>query len=216
MPRTHTITTYQIDELSPESQAKALDNCREINVDDDDWYETTIETVAEVADMLGIDTRVQRVQLANRNERLAPAIYFSGFGYQGSGACFEGSYSHAEGALAAVTEELPEATEVHSVARRLEAVQLENARQVSASVRHEGRYSHEGCTEIEVYREDDDELLTEGAEAEVASALRAFMRWIYQVVEQEHESLQSDEVVRDSIVANEVEFLENGNIYTGP
>ncbi len=52
--------------------------------------------------------------------------------------------------------------------------------------------------------------MTEDAEESVAEALRDLARWLYRQLEREYEYLSSDEVVDDTIVANEYTFTEAG------
>jgi hypothetical protein len=213
MPKTHTITTYQFDELDAKAQNRALGDCRDVNVDGgSEWYDATIEMAAEIADMLGIDTRVKKVRCGDGKERCEPAIYFRGFASQGDGACFEGTYQHAEDALERVTAELPREESLHAIAAQLEAIQAANAGKIIATIKHRGHYYHEMSAEIEVSHDDGDEL-TVGTEDEVVEALRNVMRWIYRTLEHEHEWLTADEQVRDTITANEYEFLQDGRRY---
>lgn len=71
--QTHSITTYSFEELTPEAQSKAINANRDINTDDNYWYEYTLEAQKEMLASYGFN-----------NAR----IFFSGFYSQGDGACF--------------------------------------------------------------------------------------------------------------------------------
>ncbi len=43
---------YKFDELTPEAQEKALDNCRNTNVDYSDWYDSVYEMVETAANYI--------------------------------------------------------------------------------------------------------------------------------------------------------------------
>lgn len=210
MPQTYTITTFGLDELDAKAQATAIEHCRDINVDEgSEWYDYTIDMAAEIADMLGIDTRVRKIRCGDGQERLVSAIGFSGFCSQGDGAYFEGTYQYKEDAVANVKAELPEESAIHEIARHLEEIQQRNACKVIADVKHRGPYANEGNTNIEVFHDDGDDL-TDGTEAAVAEVLRDFMRWIYKTLEHEYEWRVEDEQIRETILANEYEFLQDG------
>lgn len=211
MPEIHTYTTYKFEELSDEAKENAIRALKEINVDGGfEWWDTTVENAADIADMLGINTRVKRVKRVDGTYGYLPAIYFSGFWSQGDGACFEGSYQYKKGSVKAVKEEMPHDIELHRIAEGLAEVQKLNFYQIKARVSHHGRYSHSMSTTIDVSRKDGQDFVHGTSEQEVKDLLRSFMDWIYQQLESEYEYLLDDEQVKDSIIANGYDFHEDG------
>lgn len=178
---------YKFDELDTDIQAKVLDSMRDWNVQDSYWHESVIDDAKACGAILGIEAR---------------EIYFSGFSSQGDGASFVGSYSYAKGSVMAITEHAPQDAELLRIARELVRMQAPTFFTTSATVTHRGHYY---CMDIEPHSEAgtlDYDALTE--------ALRDFARWVYANLEREYTYQTSDEVVRESIIANELEFTKDG------
>lgn len=194
--KTHTIETFKFVELSEEAQENALDANRDWNTYGAEWWDGVYDDAKEIGKILGITIE---------------KIYFSGFCSQGDGACFEGEYGYAKGARKAIREYAPKDEELHSIADTLQEIQRPCFYGLYAYVTHVSHYQHSGCTAIDV-REDEYgfEDLPSG---DLAQCLREFMDWIYQALERECEYLESDEVVKESLIANEVEFTADGKNY---
>jgi len=54
--------------------------------------------------------------------------------------------------------------------------------------------------------------MTADAEDDLTEYLRDFMNWIYRALENEHDYQNSDDVIIETIEANEYEFDREGNI----
>lgn len=199
MPITLTQTAYTYDELSDAAKEAARDWYRQGALAYD-WWDSVYYDADQIAKILGIEI--------DRRGKYSPAIYFTGFYSQGDGACFEGSYEYAKGAHKRIREYAPLDDELHSIADRLFDLQRRNFFQLSANVTHRGRYCHEYCTSIDVFRNGDD-ADSDTAE-DLADILRDFMRWIYRQLEKEHDFLLSDETIEESIRAAECLFDEEG------
>lgn len=203
MPHTETIerTYYKFEELSEEAQEKALENNRYWNVEFSDWHDAVEYDAKAVGKLTGFDI---------------DTIYFSGFWSQGNGACFEGTCSYARGCVNAVVAYAPYDETLHLIVWDWYVLQRKYFYEVYAEVKHSGHYSHSGCTSIDVSISDDidpyDTSVTVELEDEVSRILRRFMDWIYSRLEKEYEYLTSDEQVKESLIANEIEFDEDGNI----
>lgn len=216
MPIEVTKTLYYYEDLDEKGKEKAREWCRNTWADDIFWSERAIEDAADMADILGIDLRTRRVMLANGEHSHKPTIYWSGFGNQGDGACFEGTYKYAKGSTEKIRKEAPKDEELHKIADRLVAVQRPFWWQLIATVKHQGHYYHEHCTRIDVELMDINFNVPkndafEEAREEVRDCLRAFMRWIYKSLEKAYEFENSDEVIAENIIANEYTFDEEGN-----
>ena len=191
---------YQFNELPESVQSKVIDNLRDINTDYD-WWEFVYSDATEIGTILGID-------ISN--------IYFSGFASQGDGAQFEGSYEYSKGSAKRIREYAPQDTELHAIADKLQALQRKNFYKLSARVKSSGRYSHEYDTNIRVYRETEYSLVGDvdaDTDETLCDLLRDYMRWIYRHLESEYYWLSSDEMIIETIEANEYEFTSDGAIY---
>src|SRR3546814_8987198 len=110
------------------------------------------------------------VRLFGGGTRRKPCIWFSGCWSQGDGACFEGDYSYAKGALATIRRYAPKDVALHRIADALGSIQRRNFYQLSARISHRGRYYHEYSMDIVVERDSpvvqaltaaDDEVVSE-------------------------------------------------------
>lgn len=201
-----TIGLYQYDELSPEAQEHAREWFRRASDSDFSWSESVLEDADTIAEILGITIDRDR-----RGDNV-PAIYWEGFGMQGSGACFTGTYRYAKGAAHKIRAHAPEDVRLHAIADDLQTVQKRYLYALTATITHAERESHEYSTSINVDSECGGialRLNNDDAEA-IRSALRAFMRWIYMQLETEYEYQTSEEQVASTIRANAYEFTEDG------
>ena len=197
MPRPVLNYVYKFDELSESAKQKAIEDYRQEGFDYD-WYDAVYEDAKQIGKILGIEI---------------DNIYFSGFSNQGDGACFEGKYAYIKGSAKEIKDHAPQDEELHRIARELQKLQKKNFYSLSATVKQSGHYSHEYCTEINVY----DNLNSYGdvtieTEKALSELLRDFMRWIYKQLEQDWDYLSSDEQIIETIQANEWEFDENGEM----
>jgi hypothetical protein len=194
MPETIETTVYQFDELS-ESAKDAARNWWKSASADDDWYEYTYEDVKECGALIGIT--VDR-------------IYFSGFSSQGDGACFEGSYAYKKGASAAIAAHTGGCDKLQNIAAALQETQRKAFYRLTAKVKHNGRYMHENCTDIDTYNGMTGDYATNEQCDEIAASLRDFMRWTYRELERAYDYFMSNENVDDIIRINEYTFSEDG------
>jgi hypothetical protein len=193
--KTKTIQLFEFDELSDEAKEKAREWFRGGNLDYA-WWDSTYDDAKRIGVLLGINV---------------DDIEFSGFGNQGDGARFSGSYEYRKGGEKAIKAELPTETELHGIAHGLATIQRRHFYQLGARVTLTGRYCHEGCTDIRVYDKRDCDTDLTDAEETVSELLRDFMRWTYRRLEAEYEWLQADEQVDESIRCNGYTFDEDGN-----
>lgn len=225
MPRQDTVTTtvFKYAELSDAAKEKARDNHRESELDYE-WWDSIFDDAIAMGALIGIE-------IGTRRGSKQPAIYFSGFSSQGDGACCEGEYRFKKGGVKALKAEAPARyeygkpdgslewvnnpgnAELHRIAKGLQEVQSGQFYQLRATFKQRGHYNHSGCTEIEVWHDDDRYRDIGTAEEDVTQLLRDFMDWIYAQLKAEYDWLISDEQVAESIEANEYEFLESGSRY---
>ena len=140
-------------------------------------------------------------------------IYFSGFSYQGDGACFEGAYSYKKGSVKAVKDYAPQDNELHLIVSKLYEIQRPMFYGLVAHVKQSGHYNHEHCTQIDIYNESEigDYYIDASVHDELSDILKDFMRWIYKQLDSEYWYLMSDEAITEDVMANEWEFYENGS-----
>jgi hypothetical protein len=210
MPSIIETTVYCLDELPDAAKEKARAWYREGGFDYD-WFDFVYEDFERVCDILGVRLDTVPVRLVGGGTRHKPCIWFSGFWSQGDGACFEGDYSYARGASAAIRRYAPKDVELQRIADALGAIQRRNFYQLSARITHRGRYHHENSMAIAVERDSPVvQDMTAEADGEVSEALRDLARWLYRRLEDEYEHLTSDEAVDESIRLNEYSFTEDG------
>ena len=210
MPKIIETSVFCFDELSYGAKEKARDWYR-ANWNDYDWYEFIYEDFEMICAILGVTLRMRSVRLMGGGTRGQSCIYFSGFWSQGDGACFEGEYAYAKQALKRLKDHAPQDETLHDIARRLDAIQRRNFYQLEANIRHQGRYYHEYTMSIDVERRSQNyQDMTKDAEDMIVEAMRDLAQWLYRKLECEWDYQTSDEIVDDTIRANEYTFTENG------
>lgn len=209
---------FKFDQLSDEAKKHALEKNYEWNIDHE-WWDAVYDDAIMMGEIMGIS-------IDTRKGSKAPAIYFSGFSSQGDGASCECSYSYKVGALKELKSAAPARykdhetkkwveqegnVELHRICKALTAVQRKHFYQLEAKVSVCGHYSHSGCTRVTVEHAEERYRDIGDAEEDITQLLRDFMDWIYDRLEAEYNYLTSEEQIRDSLIANEVEFTEEGD-----
>ena len=213
MPEQVCVTVYQFGELSDAAKDKARDWWRAGGMDYD-WWDAVYDDFARICEILGIDLRTRATRRMNGSAGKQLCVWFRGFSSQGDGACFEGVASYAKGAARAIRDYAPQDKTLHSIADRLQDVQKRNFYQMRAAISHRGHYYHEYCMDISVEHESPTyQAMTDYAEGIMIEALRDLARWLYRQLETEHDYLNSDEAVAETLVANEYTFTQNGQRY---
>lgn len=200
--KTINITLYKFEELSKEAQEKAInDNC-DINTDYE-WYDFILEDITE-----------------NENIFKDIKIYFSGFYSQGDGAMFEYNGINAETFKTFLNEEYKHLTE------RRRMLIFDNI-YIIAKGSHTGRYYHKNSCEhyLEIdlnqsynyYKHSNIVSLIEEIEQNFESYLieiyKTKCKEIYKNLNDSYDYLQSDEVIKETLISNNYDFTEEGEIY---
>ena len=210
MPRIVKTTVYELKELSEAARERARAWYRESCLDWD-WHEYVYEDFETVCELLGVTLRTSSIRLMGGGTRQTPRVYFRGFWSQGDGASFEAVYRYAQGASAAVRAHAPKDIELHMIADVLADIQRRNFFQLIGDIRQRGPYCHEYTMAIDVERDSptwQDE--TDDAREAIVEAMRDLARWLYRQLEREYRYLSSDEVVDETIAANECTFTADG------
>lgn len=192
-----TTTLYKFAELAPAVQQKVIDRNRDFNVSDDWWFTPELEYFA--------------------SDLLAPAgfivkpddIHFSGFGNQGDGASFKG------------TVDILAFMHAHKLCNALRALYCAIKRGVDIEVSvQESRQGYFVYTELTLYlyqedckNEDQYNVITAQAdqlESIIKDAAESLAKKMYRDLEQVYECAISDESIKESIQANELDFTASG------
>ena len=206
--RTIEIKVFKYEELDEEAKERARDWYREGLLMDTWWHEAVIEDFLAIAKILGIDTDVKQVE-------------FTGFWNQGDGASYTGHYTYRPEAVEEIKSYAPQDEELHRIAEELEKhqrVQQEGELLCANLTRFSHHYSHPFTVTYDVYlRDEEGEESNASADTEegVKKALVDLANWLYRQLEKEWEYRNSDEAVEEAIIANEYEFTEDGERFTG-
>ena len=202
-----TIDIYSIEDVknNEELQELVIDKNRDINVDNDYWFNGTLENWKERLRDYGF---------------VYPDIRFSGFWVQGDGASFTSEAVYLDLYLKAFGDELYPDRQIN-----LFLDLIRNYDVVAFSVkRRDYHYVHEYTTTV-CY---DDYLyqfnrcprlqrflsnFIEDLRTHMQDKIEELNRKIYKDLFEEYEYLTSDEAIIETLEANEYEFTEDGSIY---
>lgn len=196
-------TVYNFEELSKESQQKAIENLRDINVNYEDWDECVLDDQKEKLEDLGFTGELE--------------ICYSGFGSQGDGASFTckdinfakvipaiGGYKFKHKAL----EKLFYQNCKGSVDRGNWRYVHEHSTNCNYAVDF---YTFSGYQHPRIYATLED--IAARLEGQIKDYIVELNKAIYRAIKSEYEALQTDEAIRDTIEANGYEFTEDGTLY---
>lgn len=190
---------FTFDELSDDAKENARQWMREANAGDNWAAETMLDcTVTDAARLLGIEF-VRRGAY--------PAIDWD---TNPVDAAFSGTWRASKFKPGAIEKEFPADKELHGIAASLAII----ARDFPESYADCG--AGRRCTQIvDAYMSDDEADEHDVCEAITAceQTLRDFAHWIACAVDREIEYQNSDEVIDETIVANEYEFTADGEVY---
>ena len=193
-----TINTYLFTELPPEAKQIAIDNNRDINTAHD-WSDYIVDNYKDLAALIGLEI---------------DNIYWSGFIYQGDGACFTGSYSYKKGAVAALEEFVFDDHPLIELAKQLQIIQKDYFYSLTSTIHYlGGNYYHEQSVGVDTTigdRHGTRELIT--PTKQLGDLFRGLMNTIYLDLQKEYEFLTSDEQIEETLIANEYYFLINGQL----
>lgn len=180
--RKMTVTVYSFAELSEKAKERALNAFRDINVEFN-WYEDTFGTIRTAGELLGLDI---------------DGIYFDTDSY----CIFDAYYRYARGAVKAVRNEFPRMTDLHEVARDLQALQRRYFYSLRCNVASQRDTNSYQCFRFGEDYECDD----------LGDIIDDFAHWARILLRDEYDYFTSDEAVQEAIEANEYEFDEAGNL----
>jgi hypothetical protein len=200
-------------ELSDKAKEKAREWWREDGFNYE-WWDFVYDDAVRVAEILGIKISTHGADYPEAKGM--PKIYFSGFSPDyGNGAHLEGGYAYAAGWKEKLVAYAPKDKELLRIGQGLQDIQKRYGYTLSANIEHVGHYDHSdgACIYVAYDGLKHNRNLREVDERVVKQCLTDFMDWIYAQVMEAYEWLSSDEVVDDTIVANEYEFTAGGKIW---
>lgn len=118
MPQTIETTVYAFNELDETAKQKAREWYLESALNYD-WWEYIYEDAIAIGKILGIE--IER-------------IYFSGFGSQGDGACFDGTFAYRKNMLRELAEYAPNDEELREIATNIYNTQRQNFYRLSETM----------------------------------------------------------------------------------
>lgn len=178
-----TVKSYRFAELSDEAKERAINAFSRINVEDGDWWEGSYDTIRTAGKLLGLEIG---------------GIHFDMDLY----CIFDAHYRYVRGASAAVKAEFPRMTDLHKVARDLQALQRRHFYSLSCDVTEDWGTNRYQCFRFgEDYDCDD-----------LGDILDDFAHWARILLRDEYEWLISDEAIQEAIEANGYEFDESGGL----
>lgn len=202
MPRTITITVYDIHELQDCAREAAREWYRQ-DAFPHFWHDHVIADFTRICEILGIRLR------SSKNCR--QHVFFSGFHSQGDGASFEGQLHYASGCRQAIRDHAPDDSTLHDIADRIFDVQRRNFYQLIADISHCGRYYHEYTMRIDIERDSPQgHPPTPDAHGIVQHALRNLARWLYHQLKTNYEYMNIAPAVDEGIAANDWQFTDDG------
>jgi hypothetical protein len=187
--RTIRTKIYSFNELSKAAQETALDKLRYINTYDDNWHDFMSEDFQEQLKEVGFDDA---------------KIQFSGFSSQGDGLCFDAKI---------------DALKFAETTNEKRAARLINNNYISEftieKTSFANQYSHEKTRYVDYDSTDYNNIneVLENLCDKIEKKRLELCEDFYKRLEKSYYYLQSDEVVKETILANDYEFLSNGTQY---
>lgn len=199
--KTINIKLYKFEELNKEAQQKAIEDNYNINTNHE-WYEYIIEEFTE-----------------NENIFEDINIYFSGFYSQGDGAMFEYNRINKDIFKTFLDEEYKHLTETR---KKLIFDNIDT----TAKGKQRGLYYHENSCihtiDIELsqgYCSKHSNIynliveLNENFESYLIDLYKSKCKKLYKSLNDYYDYLQSYEVIKETLIINDYEFTEEGDIY---
>ena len=191
------IGTYKEWKAENETVAqRILEKHSDINVDFEGWYEDIIENFCENVEKIGFNVTIDDVQ-------------FSGFWSQGDGASFTGSID--------ILKYLKETKQLTAYRPLVKAINEGNVENIVGITRGSCLYSHENTCSVDTievygYISPKVEDLRIDLEYELEEKRKDLSIELYRDLKKTYNYLCSEEVIVETLVANEYEFDESGDI----
>ena len=194
---------YDVKDLKKNEELKELviEKNYDLNVDNDWWSESTLETWKDILSTMGF---------------YDSCIMFSGFCSQGDGACFTTDfYSYEKGFITKLKTKFPKWNELHEVAKSLQKAYQKTKYQAYGKITHSGMYYHEMSTNIKVlqdFKEYGEGWVKEEIATLFEDVLVDINKLIYKHLQEDYEYLTSEEAIMETIESNDYTFDEDGKL----
>jgi len=191
------IGTYEEWKAANETVAQRIwEKHSDINVNYDGWYDFTIENFCERVEKIGFDVTTEEIQ-------------FSGFYSQGDGASFEGSVD--------ILKYLKATKQLTAYRPLVKAINEGNVENIVSIARDSCQYSHENTCSVDdigvyEYISPKVENLRIDLECKLEEKRKDLSIELYRDLEKTYNYLCSEEAIVETLVANEYEFDESGDI----
>lgn len=196
MPKEITQTVYKFSELGASAKQFALETAR-ANLDVDYWH--VLHEADIIAEAMGINITT--------DINGQPKIRFSGFGSQGDGASYGGSYAYRKNSVNEVKAFEPVDEEVHRIAQGLQDAQKKAGYKIAYSIGwYNGNYAHSNTMRFDLLSAPTMQGDT------VEQLLRDFADWVYNQLAAAHDYETSEESIAEYFEANDVWFTAQGRI----
>lgn len=196
--KTKSVNYYTIEELKtlfPETYKNVLEKHRDWNIDGK-WYEATKQDCKTMLAFCGFSD---------------VEIRFSGFGSQGDGASFTGSFNSQNIDIEALETYAPNEKAFLDFARFLTNRRDAFKPFTFALVRSTRlNYVHENTVYVDNVECEVESGAIVSLSADITIQCRSVMREIYRRLEEEYYYLSSDDSIAESLAASEMYFDENG------
>jgi hypothetical protein len=173
---------YTFEELSENAKKKAIENNIHINTEDDFWHELLIDGFIEDLDKIGFENA---------------KIYFSGFWSQGDGLCFDADIN------------------IYNFCETTNEKRVSNFANIFIEKnQYSNHYNHEKTryTNYELTNGRNINNVIDILKNKIEALRLEKCREFYNILEKEYYFLQSDETIIETILSNEYEFNENGQL----
>lgn len=204
---TKTLDTYSIEDVKNNEELKALvlEKNRDINVDNNYWFEDILENWKEHLKEYGFTE---------------PEIRFSGFWSQGDGASFTSKAVHLDLYLKAFGQDLYPDRQIklfldlissyEFVEFTVERITTHYVHEYTTKVWYDDYlYQFNRCPRLQRFLRH----FIEDLHTHMQNNIEELNRKIYKDLSEEYDYLESEEAVMETLEANEYEFTEDGNIY---
>jgi len=208
-------TEFKVNELSEDAKQEVLDRHRYRDVEDFEWWDCTYTDFEEDAKAKGFEIGTRTVKTTKDKTYQELEIYFSGFCSQGDGASFAGTVDLDKYIRAHLEDLIKAGIDIFTLRKILNNEPSTSDWEAETPIITQGgRYCHENTMDISFNWRGEtppeiDKAFTQMRDFILEDA-RDLAKELYKKLEAEHDYLTSDEVVIESLNANDEKFTRDG------
>lgn len=196
-----TIETFKFNELSDEAKQTAIDQYRESDHLDYEWFDCSKSDFHSILEMIGF---------TNINSG------FSGFCCQGDGANLTADYSYKAGCLKAIKQYAQNDSKLHDIVQGIVSHMKDYGYKLECHItRFNTRYEHSNTMSFDWNMQSGEcvDWKNDFTEDEINQLFRDLADWYYVKLEKENDYLNSDECISELLESNDYDYLELGKQY---